>query len=92
MLCRVVTGLFVLAWVGGVALFFIAENTGIHALDIMTALVMTPLGLPWNLTPVFSGGSEGVRMTFALGAPVINLLIAWGLCKAVARRFCPQGC
>ena len=89
-MCRVVTGLFALTWVAGVALFFIAENTGIFALDIMTALVMTPLGLPWNLTPVFSGGSETVRMAFALGAPVINLLIVWGLCKVVVRSFDSQ--
>ena len=91
-MCRVVTGLFVLAWVAGVALFFVAENTGIFALDIMTALVMTPLGLPWNLTPVLTGGSETTRLAIALGAPALNVVIVWGLCKAVARRFCPAGC
>ena len=92
MICRIVTGLMVLAWVAGVALFFISESTGIYVLDLLTALIMTPLGLPWNLTPIFTGGSETVRMIIALGAPIINIVIVWGLCKVVARRFCPQGC
>ena len=92
MICRIITGLMVLAWIAGVALFFISESTGIYALDLLTALLMTPLGLPWNLTPIFTGGSEAMRMVFALGAPVINIAIVWGLCKVVARCFCPQGC
>ena len=92
MICRIITGLLALAWVAGVALFFISRSTGIYALDLLTALVMTPLGLPWNLAPIFTGGSETARMAIALGAPVINILIAWGLCKVMARRLCPQGC
>ncbi len=92
MICRIITGLMALAWIAGVALFFI--NQGLHndVLDILTALVLTPLGLPWNLTPIFIGGSETMRMVIALGAPIINILIVWGLCKVLARRFCPQGC
>jgi hypothetical protein len=87
-----IAGLMVLAWVAGVALFFIAESTGIYALDLLTALIMTPLGLPWNLTPIFTGGPDALRMVIALGAPVINILLAWMLCKVLTRRFCPQGC
>ena len=92
MICRIITGLMVLAWIAGVILFFISESTGNYTIDLLTALIMTPLGLPWNLTPIFTGGSEALRMAFALGAPIINILIVWGLCKVVARRFCPQGC
>ena len=92
MICRIITGLVALAWVAGVALFFIAENTGNYTLDLLTALVMTPLGLPWNLVPIFTGGAETVRMAIALGAPAINIPIVWGLCKAVARKLCPAGC
>ena len=92
MICRTVTGLVVLAWVAGIVLFFIAESTGNYTVDLMTALIMTPLGLPWNLVPIFAGGSETVRMIIALGAPVINIFIVWGVCKIIVRRFCPQGC
>ena len=92
MICRIITGLLVLAWVAGVALFFISESTGNYTIDLLTALIMTPLGLPWNLTPIFTGGSETMRVIIALGAPVINILIVWGLCKALARKLCPQGC
>ena len=92
MICRIITGLMTLAWIAGVALFFINHNLHNDALDILTALVLTPLGMPWILTPVFIGGSEGMRLGLALGAPVINILIIWGLCKLIVRRFCPQGC
>ena len=92
MICRIITGLVVLAWIAGLALFFI--NHGLHndMLDLFTALILTPLGLPWNLGLIFLGGSEGMRTGLALGMPIINILIIWGLCKVVVRRFCPQGC
>ena len=92
MICRIITGLMVLAWVAGVAFFFISESTGNYTLDLLAALIMTPLGLPWNLTPIFTGGSDVMRMVIALGAPIINILIVWGLCRAIARKLCPQGC
>ena len=92
MICRIITGLMVLAWVAGVAFFFISKSTGNYTIDLLTSLIMTPLGLPWNLTPIFTGGSETMRMVIALGAPIINILIVWGLCRAVARKLCPQGC
>ena len=92
MICRIITGLMALAWIIGVALFFISKATGNYTTDLLTALIMTPLGLPWNLAPIFTGGSDVMRMVIALGAPIINILIVWGVCKAVARKLCPQGC
>lgn len=92
MFCRVIVGLMVLAWILGVALFFINAGMNNDTVDLITALIMTPLGLPWNLTPIFTGGSDAMRMVFALGAPIINIFIVWGLCRVIARKLCPQGC
>ncbi len=92
MTCRVIAGLLALAWIAGVALFFINMSMDNDTLDLIVALVLTPLGLPWNLTPIFTGGSDIMRIAFALGTPLINILIVWGLCRAVLRRLCPRGC
>ena len=92
MTCKILTGLLVLAWAAGVAMFFGNMAADNDTLDLLVALVLTPLGLPWNLTPIFAGGSEAVRMAFALGAPLVNIVIFWGLCRLLARRLCPQGC
>jgi len=86
MLCKAITGLLVLAWIAGVALFFANMGVENDVLDLLTALIMTPLGLPWNLTPIFSGGSQTMRMVVALAAPVINIIIVWLLCRALAGR------
>ncbi len=92
MICRIITGLMLLAWLAGVALFFVNQGLDNDVLDVLTALVLTPLGLPWNLAPIFTGGSEAMRLAVALGAPVINVLIVWSLCRVLARRLCPRGC
>ncbi len=92
MTCKMLTGLLVLAWLAGVAMFFGYAATENDTLDLLAGLVLTPLGLPWNLIPIFSGGSGSVRMGVALAAPVINIVIFWWLCRMLARRLCPQGC
>ncbi len=86
MICKAITGLMLLAWVAGVALFFLHQPS----LEILTALVLTGLGIPWNLTPIFTGGSDGFRTAVVLGAPLINIIVVWLLCRIVARRYCPN--
>ena len=86
MVCKAISGLMILAWIAGIALFFIHEPS----LDILTALILTGLGIPWNLTPIFTGGSEVFRSAFVLGAPVVNIIIVWMLCRLIARRVCPN--
>ncbi|HGG60076.1 MAG TPA: hypothetical protein ENK26_09210 [Gammaproteobacteria bacterium] len=87
-MCKAIGGLLVLAWVAGIALFFISANLHQHTLDMLTALTLTGLGIPWNLTPIFTGGSETFRIAVLLGAPLINIVIVWALCRIILRRFC----
>ncbi|HHN67591.1 MAG TPA: hypothetical protein ENK15_06095 [Thermopetrobacter sp.] len=91
MVCRLLTGAFVALWLAGVASFVVNQSLHNDTLDLFTALVMTPLGLPWNLYPVFFGGSDTLRMVIALAAPLINLVLLWVVCRAVCRIFCRAG-
>ncbi len=87
MICRILIGLFVLAWVAGVGMFAALEWGGVKSatLDLLTALVMTPLGLPWNLVAMAVAGKTA-KMVIALLAPVVNLAILAGICALVRRR------
>ncbi len=89
-MCKIIGGLLVLIWLAGAALFFVNMNLHDQTLDVVTALILTGLGIPWNLTPIFTGGSQIFRMIVVLAAPIINILIIWGLCRVIARRICPN--
>ncbi len=88
MFCKGLVGLMVLAWLVGTGLFF--TNMSMHnaTLDLATALTLTPLGLPWNLFPIFLGGSEMLRIAVVLGMPLVNILIVALLCRPILRLFC----
>jgi hypothetical protein len=91
MTCRLIAGLFVLLWIVGIASYFAAASGAGDWADYLSALIMTPLGLPWNLSALLGGANQGLRLGIALGAPLINLIIVYGLCRLVVRRICP-GC
>jgi hypothetical protein len=90
MICRILVGLFVLAWLAGIGMFAALEWGGVSSgtLDLLTALVMTPLGLPWNLIAMAVAGKTA-KMIIALLAPVVNLAILAGLCAFIRRRLRP---
>lgn len=88
MFCRGLVGLMILAWIAGAVMFFINMSMHHATLDLITALILTPLGLPWNLTPIFTGGSEMLRIATVLGTPLLNILLVWLLCRPVLRLFC----
>ncbi len=90
MTCRIVAALFVLLWIIGVATHFAAAAGMGDWADVIASLVMTPLGLPWNLSALMMGDAYGARLVVALAAPAINLLIVYGLCRLIARRLCPE--
>ncbi len=87
MICRILVGLFVLGWVAGLGMFAALEWGGVKnaTLDLLTALVMTPLGLPWNLSALAVPGKTA-KMAIALLAPAVNLAILAGICALLRRR------
>ncbi|MCU0939304.1 MAG: hypothetical protein MUC86_09180 [Burkholderiaceae bacterium] len=50
----------------------------------LAGVFLVPLGLPWNLA--LDGLPEALRAAAGLGAPALNLLLLWGLCRWRAGR------
>ena len=85
MLCRVLTGLFGLLYLGALALLAIG-TFGLFGAerDPLAGVFLVPLGLPWNLIPLSEAG--GVLLLVGLGAPLINLGILVLICRVVRGR------
>lgn len=45
----------------------------------LAGVFLVPLGLPWNLA--LDGLPEALRAAAGVGAPALNLLLLWGLCR-----------
>ena len=78
MICRVLFGFFVLAYVAALAIL----ATGTYGLfgqakDPLSGIFLIPLGLPWILIPV----PEPLLLPQGIAAPGINLLILWFVCR-----------
>lgn len=81
-LCKVVFGAFLLLYVAALALLAVG-TFGLFGAerDPLSGIFLVPLGLPWNLlVDVFP---DPMLPWLAAGAPMVNLLVIWRICKAI---------
>ena len=85
LVCRWIIGIFAVAYVAALAIYFIAEF-GLFGQprDPLGGVFLIPLGLPWNL--LVDRAPEGLWPRLAAAAPVINILLLVGLCRLGRRR------
>jgi len=85
-ICRWLVRIFVVLYVAALALLAIG-TFGLfgNERDPLAGVFLIPLGLPWNrLIDLLPEG--GWYPWLAAAAPLINLAILWGVCRALARR------
>ena len=83
-LCRVVVGLFALAWAMALAIFAIG-TWGLFGAerDPLSGVFLVPLGMPWNM--VWDNAPEALLPVIGIGAPAINLVVLWLVCRLLSR-------
>lgn len=84
-LCRILVLVF--AALFGLALLLLLIGTfGLFGQerDPLSGVFLIPLGLPWNL--FLDGLPDAVLPWAAAAAPILNLLILVGVCRALSRR------
>ena len=85
LICRWLTGVFAVAYVAALAIFFVAAF-GLFGQprDPLGGVFLIPLGLPWSL--LVDKAPEGLWPWLAAAAPVINILLLVGLCRLSRNR------
>ena len=82
--CRAVVVLFGGLYLTALVLFLIG-TFGLFGSSKgpMAGIFLIPIGLPWNL--ILGGLPSPILPWVAAGAPFVNLLMLWGLCRFVVR-------
>ena len=84
-ICRVVTVIFLAAYVIALALLGIG-TFGLFEQeeDPLAGVFVVLLGLPWN--QFFDGPSDAALLWIAMAAPAVNLLLLVGICRTLRKR------
>ncbi len=84
-ICRVVTVIFLAAYVIALALLGIG-TFGLFGQeeDPLAGVFVVLLGLPWNR--FFDGASDAALPWIAMAAPAVNLLLLVGICRTLRKR------
>lgn len=83
-ICTIVLGAFAVLYLAAVALTII-ETFGLFGSPQgpLAGVFLVPLGLPWNL--MLSGFSDSAKPWLAGAAPLLNLALLYGICRALGR-------
>lgn len=83
--CRILVAAFAVVYVGALALLLIG-TFGLFGQerDPLSGVFLLPLGLPWNM--FLDGLPEDTLPWAAAGAPLVNLLVLAGVCRAMFHR------
>jgi hypothetical protein len=83
--CKWILGVFALLYLAALALFAIG-SLGLFGSerDPLAAVFLMPLGLPWNL--LSDPLPEALYPWLGAGAPLVNLLLLWIICRGIAAR------
>jgi hypothetical protein len=81
-MCRAVTIIFALLYFVALALLAIGTFGWFgQERDPLAEVFLMPLGLPWTM--LFSGAPAGWLPWIGIGAPAVNLVILWTLCRVL---------
>lgn len=85
LICRLLLGLLVLAWVAAVVVFLVALfGLFDQPQDPLGAVFLLPLGLPWNL---LLRGAPGPTLPWLFAAaPLVNIALLYWLCRRRRQR------
>jgi hypothetical protein len=83
MICRLVVITFAVLYAVALGLYLVGtfgwfgQDTG-----PLAGIFLVPLGLPWSLIEV----PDAVRLPLGIGAPFLNLVILWVICRLIRKR------
>ena len=82
MRCRIVVIVFAVLYLIALGLYL----TGTYgwfgqSRDPLSGIFLLPLGLPWSLIEA----PEAMRLVLGIGAPLINLVILWVVCRLIRK-------
>ncbi|MEH6547570.1 MAG: hypothetical protein V7701_14125 [Sneathiella sp.] len=81
--CRFLVIAFAILYAVALGLFLVGtfgwfgQDTG-----PLAGIFLIPLGLPWSLIEV----PDAMLMPVAIGAPLLNLIILWVICRLIRKR------